>query len=61
ESVQREAMPESEEELQMKSLADSIQRVEIDDEEELQMKTQVQRREAIADLVVRRRRHRLIL
>ncbi|MDZ8140714.1 MAG: DUF4157 domain-containing protein [Nostoc sp. DedQUE04] len=46
-SVQREAMPEDEEELQMKSLADSIQRVEIDDEEELQMKTQVQRQEAI--------------
>jgi hypothetical protein len=66
ESVQREAMPEEEEEvqmkpladsiqrleddeeeLQMKSLADSIQRVEIDDEEELQMKSQVQRQEAI--------------
>ncbi|MHC5726155.1 MAG: eCIS core domain-containing protein [Nostoc sp.] len=38
ESVQREAMPEDEEELQMKPLADSIQRVE-DDEEELQMKS----------------------
>ncbi|KZL51214.1 hypothetical protein A2T98_03365 [Nodularia spumigena CENA596] len=39
ESVQREAMPEEEDELQMKPLADSIQRLE-DDEEELQMKSQ---------------------
>ena len=38
ESVQREAMPEEEDELQMKPLADSIQRQE-DDEEELQMKS----------------------
>ncbi|MDB9328490.1 hypothetical protein PN435_20375, partial [Nodularia spumigena CS-590/02] len=38
ESVQREAIPEEEDELQMKPLADSIQRQE-DDEEELQMKS----------------------
>ncbi|MBD2726902.1 DUF4157 domain-containing protein [Nostoc sp. FACHB-892] len=38
ESVQREAMPEEEDELQMKPLADSIQRLE-DEEEELQMKS----------------------
>ncbi|MDB9327873.1 DUF4157 domain-containing protein, partial [Nodularia spumigena CS-590/02] len=44
-SIQRQE--DDEEELQMKSLADSIQRVEIDDEEELQMKSQVQRQEAI--------------
>jgi hypothetical protein len=46
-SVQREAMPAEEDELQIKPLVDSIQRVENDEEEELQMKTQVQRRESI--------------
>jgi Domain of unknown function (DUF4157) len=49
-SIQRETLPEEEDELQMKPLADRIQRMEMpEEEEELQMKPDVLQRETLLE------------